>query len=381
MLGETAAIFHRLQNAIRRIIAAAQVNGIKAMDLRRVFDLNYALAWQLHSLASQPDLRLAARVVPKRKAMERFLLAAERLTTAELVQEARAAYDAFELTVVKHAEDRESFDAMVTLQGPRDAAGLRKIRRNAHRANAIAWGITSRCVTYTCIVHERPTGEIEGLLIYGHLGVQRLCTDTALFLPAPTRYANKPNEDTAPDDLAWEFIENACSSPLPQVKHTMGRDRSRHIFVQLEGLGKQSEAQVYWRLFKPTMPASMDSPMHPICMRCAVPAELMLIDLLVPRAWIRGDPIIESRMGTAEGYDIWARDLERQAGLPFENDGSFLGHSFSSLHSPAAPHYADLVQSEIARIGWSEDAFAIFRCEVQYPLLHSLVELRVKSAE
>ena len=44
---------------------------------------------------------------------------------------------------------------------------------------------------------------------------------------------------------------------------------------------------------------------------------------------------------------------------------------------PAARMYADLVHTELERLGWHKSEFEIFRCEVHYPMLHTTVHLQV----
>lgn len=376
---ETKQALNTLQNAIRRVVASLPESGSRAADLGRALKLDGALAWQIHALAGKPDLLISSRVVPKRGAMERFLRSAERTVAEDLARNVREAYEAFEETVADLAGDRETFDAMLTLQRPTDGAALRKTRRAGYKANAALWGVTCRAKTYTVVFRARPTGEFDSLTLLGYVGLQRLHADAMVSTLASSRIwgenAVPPDDGKPRATVECQLVEEACSKPLPQIEHTIGPDGLPQEFLALDGLGKRSEASIFWRTTALGIPDATPEPPSVASSTCRVPAEMMFIDLLVPRGWLRGE--MKTWVTPDPGRQVPA-DPSTRYRLPFEGAGVHLGQSLSALHLTSVPQYADLVQREIARMGWSDTEFDIFRCEVAYPMLHTRLSLWVE---
>lgn len=369
----------QLQDAIRRVLSAVMVGSIRPTDLGRVFGLDYALAWQIHALTEQHDLLMSGRIVPKRGAMERFMVAAERIGPENLARQVREAYESFERVVADLAGDRDAFDAMLTLQRPTDGAGLRKARRAAHKANAAVWGVTCRCKTHMTAFRVRPTGEFDALTMLGYVGLQRLHADAMVSTLASTRVwggASPSPKDTAQPALECELIEEACSRPLPEIEHSIGPDGSHQEFLGMQGLGKRSESTVFWRTRALAVPDTTSAPPHNLTSACRIPTEHMLVDFLLPRGWVGVD---SARVWiTPDAGRYVSPNPATPYRLPFEGTGRYLGSALSALHSTVVPQYADIVRAEIDRIGWNDTEFDIFRCEVEYPILHSTLNLRVE---
>lgn len=372
------AISH-LRDAVRRVVAAVPDSGTRPTDLAKAFNLDYALAWQIHSLANQPDGPMMPRVVPKRGAMERFLRAAARSAPSDLARSVEVAYTEFEQVVADLAGDRDTFDAMLTLQRPQDASGLQKLRRAAHRANAAVWGVSCRCAIRTMIFHGDLDGQQDSLSISGRVGLQRLFPEAVISITASTRTWGgsflQPGEKPAIVIAPCELIESVCSQPLPTVHRSIDADGSPRDSLAIDGLGKRGESTFFWRNISRGIP-NLAKPPHGISVRCVVPTELVLIDLVIPRGWLE-EP-------TARGWvspdttHLAVPDPTGQYRLPFEGEAQLLGTSLANLHTRAAPQYVDLVQREIARMGWAETEFNLFRLEVQYPVLYSAAHMCVE---
>jgi hypothetical protein len=378
-IAESRSAIAQLGDAIRRVVAAVPASGIRPTDLARAFDLDYALAWQIHALAHQPDGPLTPRVVPKRGAMERFLRAAAKSAPVSLADDVESAYDAFEQLVKDLAGDRDTFDAMLTLQRPQDGAGLQKLRRSAHRANAAVWGVSCRCGIRTLVFHQRPTGEQDSLLISGRIGLQRLYADALVSISASSRTWGgsflQPGAHPKIVIAECELIEPACSRPLPRLDRVIDAERVSRDFLTIDGVGKRGESTFFWRNLSRDIPG-LSNPPHGISAHCVVPTELVLLDLIIPRGWLE-KPSARAWI-SPDTTRLAIPDPSGQYRLPFEGEAQHLGSALSNLHSAAAPQYADLVQSEIARLGWDDTEFEIFRLEVQYPVLHSAAHLCVE---
>jgi hypothetical protein len=370
-------ILGQLQESVREVLASSAVRAKRPIDVERAFGLDAALAWQIHALATKPGMNLTARFVPKPGAMERFLLAAARTASEDAARSVRASYESFQHAVSELAGDRETFDTILTLDRPQDHAGLRKARRAAYRADAAVWGVTCRCMVQTALYRRRPTGEIDSLTLLGYLDVQQLHSGAMVSLPVS---ANVGGRDTGPSISGAqgpnELIEHACTQPLPRFERAHAPDGSFRDFLELRGLGKQSESTVFRRSVVRDFPGASTAFPHGCSLGCRVPTELLLLDLLIPSEW--GGDHKDVRAWITPTLDRYTTpNSAARYRIPFEGGAQYLGTSFSALHSPAALQYASLARSELERLGWSDTEFDIYRCEVQYPVMHSAVHLCV----
>jgi hypothetical protein len=362
------------------VLAAIPENSGRAADLGRALNLDSATAWRIHALASQTG-GLSAQSVPRPGSMERFLAAAARVAPADAARSVRSAYEAFEQMVDAHAGDRDTFDAMMALQRPDDSTALRRVRRTAYRGNAAAWGVTSRAMLRAAIFHERPTGEIDSLSILGHLGVQRLHPDALVtLLASPLIWDDGPLRPESFERATkgrLQLIESACSRPLPRIERAATSDGSHRDVLVMDGLGKQSETTVYVRSLLTAVPGADPLPPYSNTTTCRLPIELMITDLLIPRSWGSAQRGIRTWISPDLGPGATDEATQKYR-LPFEGACIHLGTSLNSLYSAASPRHAEIIQSEIATMGWEGTEFDVFRCEVQYPLLHSAVHIHIE---
>src|SRR5688572_28257591 len=128
----TLQVLAQLRAAVQSLIAGLPVAPSRAVDLKRAMRIDAALAWQMFSLANHQDLLRIGRLVPKPGAMKRFMAAAQTGgASADLIDNAIAAYDDFERAVKDVAGDRRSFDAILSGLCPDDESALLRLRRAA----------------------------------------------------------------------------------------------------------------------------------------------------------------------------------------------------------------------------------------------------------
>ncbi len=375
----------RLRRALAGIMAAAPGGAAgRAADLRRWLELDTALAWQVHTIATGEDVLRAARTVPKAGAMERFLEAAagSGAVAANVVEAARAAYSAFEQLVVEQAGSRENFDAMIAALRPQGSA-LQRIRRTAFRANAAVWGVTVRCSLNCVVFYQRPTGEHDCLSVRGRVGVRRLQEGAVVGIYASGRtwggpeYPPEGSPRVAVDGC--ELLEGCCSTPMPRIKRVESADGSVRDYLELEGLGRSSEVTILWRNLSLNFPDGTATPPHGCSAPCLEPTEVSVMDLLIPRGWT--DP------GTAEVWQTLAISPYALPGggqpghrLPFECEVEHLGTRLERLYTAHEPRYSEVIAGQLEELGWPLGAFDIYRCVVKYPVLHAAVHMCVHGA-
>lgn len=374
-------VLERLRSAVARLVEALPGGVERAIDLRRSLDLDAALGWQLHTLATASDVLRCGRVVPKAGAMERFISAARSRGLPEaLAREVEEAYAEFESAVTEHAGDRETFDAILSAMRPQDGAALQRIRRAAFKANAAVWGVSVRCTLNCVVFYERPTGEHDCLSIRGRVGLRRLHEGAVVGMYASGRTwggSTSPPEGEAGVAVDMcELLEEYCSTPTPRIDRVEMPDGNACDFLQLEGLGRTSEVTLFWRNLSLNFPGGSRTPPHGCTSPVAESTETMVMDLLVPRGWC--DPRTAGVMITPEPSRYTAPSSPAgPSQLPFEGKVEHLGSRLENLYTRYAPRYVEAVTRELAALGWAGTAFDIHRCVVRYPVLHSAVHIFV----
>ena len=381
---ETATLVEGLRLSVARVLARLPGHADRAADLARALDLDAALAWQLHSLASQNDPLLATRLVPKTGSMSRFIRSAQRVGVPEPVcGEVEAHYRAFEKLVNAHAGNREDFDAMISAIRGDDAATLQKIRRTAFRANAPAWGISATGSTHLVVFHEQVDGAIDCLALRGRIGLRRFQQDATITLCVSGKvWGGGDAPPQTPDGAgttitSCEIINTGCWTSPPKIESISLPNNTRCEFLRLEGIGRKSVCDVFWRNVALGFPGGSRSPPHGMSASCLTPAEYMIADLLIPTGW--ADPgSVKAWITPESGYSGIPAESPVLYRLPFEGRPVYLGNQIASLQTHLYPQYPEMVLSELNRMDWASTTYDIFRCEVKYPVLHSTLQLCVQ---
>lgn len=372
-----------LRQTLARALAAIPA-ATKAAELRRILGLDAALAWQIFSLGSAEDVITVGRLVPKARAMDRFVRAARDAgVPGELMTDVERAYSEFDAWVRDHAETRETFAAILSSLRPPESAPWTKLRRSAFRANLGVWGVSVRTSVHCAVFFQRPTGELDSLSIRAQIGVRGYRAGAGVSMSAMLRTwgGNEPPPEAPSANVSidgGELLTDVCSKPLPRFERRALPEGVTRDFLVLDDLGRTSEASVWWRSFNGNFPGGSTKPPHGCSCRCSDPTETLLVDLLLPRGW--SDP---KTLGVRIlGPDSKFTPERRPTDLPFEGSASHLGTRLQAMYTPAVPEYGAIVESQIRARGWDQTIFDIYRCVVRYPILHSftLMYLGVEGA-
>lgn len=372
----------RLVESLRRAVVTVLASGPgteKPAALRKRLDLDAALAWQIHAVATADDFVRGGRNVPKPGSMERFVRGARRAGVPENVLDAvDRAYEQFARFIEEEADDRETFDSMLLALRPSDGAALERNRRSAFRANVAIWGLSVRCAVNCAVFRRRPSGEFDGLSIRAKLGVRATSPGAAVAFSASSRTwggEGPPPEGARNVSVdGCRIIERYSSTPLPRIERRRLADSTEREFLALRGLGRRSEFSVYWTSESLNFPGGRETPPHGCTTACVEPAEHLIVALLVPRGW--SDPTMSGERVTPP--DSRSAAFAGSGGLeefPFEGKTQHLGGDLSALECIEAPTLAEVVGAELQQRGWDDTVFDIYRLVVRYPVLHSLVHV------
>lgn len=383
---EATAALQQLRPALADVVERLEPPVARAADLRRRLGLSQKVAWGLFTAATTRDVRTLPSLLPGRLGMERFFEAnAREGVPAEIIDRAREAFQRFEETVARHASSRDVFETMVSeLKGGADdgapvASDLRH-KRSAYRANALLWG---RKAEISCGVRiigpENHPGSLDGVLINGMIGLQR--TRRGVHIRTTERRWNwampgNPPEPLDPSEAGPDSIgllRQFCSQPLPEFRLCESNDSYRKYELVSEKLGASGEVTFFTgEIFRGRPDPAGTRRALTQFRGVGMPLGLYLGDMLVHRDWCdTTPPEVQVYAWPLDG----PREFRDSDLLPLAEQAEYLGEGLDAARTPLIPRYPHLLAYALDRMGWDPAEFRVFRCSVEFPLLHTRIKM------
>lgn len=63
--------------------------------------------------------------------------------------------------------------------------------------------------------------------------------------------------------------------------------------------------------------------------------------------------------------------------LPVKEHPEYLGTSLAAMRAGDVPNHSDMLRKVLTEMGWGNTRFDIYRVRVPYPIMHSVIYLRV----
>ncbi len=391
---ETAKAVQRLRAALGELIAGVRGRVAKPTDLRRALGVDMNVCCKVLRVVSASGPLSASLHLPGIMALRMFLKAARKAGVREPVVKAAAqATDEFEELVNKHADDRTTFDSMVSaLVDDDDAAQITfQHRRATFRGQRHLFGLDVR-VQMKCLIVQ-PSEHDPRLLdlanVTGFVSLRRLRPTRAPIVLSPAYTMNddgtlrevqrEPLIPTADQTAGVALLREFCSEPTLQLRTVPGAPG--RVYGELTGLGVGKTAAVTCvegHLNRAAVPRFREAgnQVGAHLAEVRIPCETLLLDLVMredtcgpvinPTALVSADHLAEVQPpGT---HAPWQR-LE-----PLE-PVTHLGKGASVLYTPDYPRYPELGRYVFEQLGWDGDRFDVYRCPIKYPILPSTVAL------
>lgn len=384
---EARQTLSQVRRAVHLLVEALPGPIRRAADLQRGLGIDKVLAWQVFRLWSAPDPFQAAAFVPTPVPLARALKAgSDRGVSRAVIEGVAAACEEFESLVERHAGDRGSFESMILGVSPGPGSSTIKDRRAAFRASSRLWGIAAH-TQIACGIFHAGTKGTDSALITGYVGVRRLRPGVRLQVSTRSRTIDEPRAGSpgSPADRAGsgghahpdgvDLLESFCTRPLPSfVTHESPRG-GLTTSLEFSGVGRSSSVTYFLRRIVPDWPALTDD-RYGMGATTRVPTEALILDMLVPAG--RTDPLTAQAGVYGNLFDVEHPSRVNEANrLPFTETQAHLGRSIDSLRTPDFPTYPEMVESVLRGLGWQDTRFDIYRCRVQYPILHACVSAGV----
>lgn len=396
-----------LCDAMRRLLTAMPTRYRKAIEVQRSLGIDPKLASQVFKLATASDPAAVGGIVPGPPSMRRFLDTARRqpidVTLVDAVATAAAAY---EQLIQRHAESRSAFESMVSAAGSASAqqlpddetsplAGLGPTATEAvdfrHRKFVFKGmshfaGVQVRVMTLASIVHA---GKRPGLVDIVHLrirsGIRRLRPDPLLLDgrrvadSRGTEVQMSPLDPDASKRHGGSVLPQFSSKPLPELRTERTGDFTR---TQLTGqpLGLQGEADLVFADISRDEKLTYSSSGYEIANNFAValPTELAILDLFVHRPSLEAGPhtalAVEAHWDPRAAYVFGFAQLIQPMNVA--ERAAYLGSGPDAARTDDIPRYPEIVRHACSKMHWNPADFELFRLRIEYPLVHSSIQMK-----
>lgn len=395
---EASLVMTALSRALADLFRAIPGPIESCAELERALDIDHVLAWRAWRIAAAGNPLAVATDVPRSAPMDRLLKAAgRRRVKPAAVECVRDAYTAFQDLVRRHAGDdpkrgpgagsrgggRTAFDAMISGVHAQSSHKVDLAQRRAmYKTASYVWGLQAHTAITCAVAHAGAEPDtFDALIISGFVRLHALRSGTPLRLigRSGVRLDTPELPSARPfDPVAGKIhvLEEFSTRPLPQMSVSEASTGMVETDLRFPGIGKSAAIDIFTAKTGQGSKVSPHEPWHGAVKTIAMPAEVQLIDLLVPVGWTNP----ATARASTHGYPGIVEDLARRwpdFELPFKETVSHLGSNLDALNAPEIPRYADMTRSALERLGWSQTTFDIYRCRVRYPILHTLIRMRV----
>lgn len=383
-----AGVLAELGASLRGLLGHLSTPAHRAVDVQGALGLDRKLAWQVFKLAHAAHPLAEADKVPARRSMERLLGAAQSVAPLPVVDRVSAAFDRFEAFVAAQGEDRAGFASMVSGLGieANPQADL-KVRKALFRGNAHVWGVRASTLVRTWVFRPLPGPEHLGDAVYisGSIGLQRVRRGAPLTFNSFMHVSDDPaspvtdnKERAQPSDVprtiqGVKVLTEYSTQPLPLMvprADPVGDDETELVFP---ALGRAEAVTLYTsQLVRGSIVGEQSQYSSNVLV--SIPTETLVNEILVPEG------MTDPATGRAAVYGrrlAVERVIERRPEdlLPQRESVAFF-RALDGLPSvPEAPRHTDAVRHVLGTLGWQGTRFDVYRCRVEYPVLHTLVHV------
>lgn len=389
-----------LRTLLDRAFTSISVSGRSAPEIHRELKIDRKLAWKLSKFLSEDDHFQAAVHFPGKAALTSFVkLLRKSGVEVELTAELLRSSEQFNRLVLKHAEDRASFDMMMLSLSE---TGLMQAYRTQQKvqfsANSYLLGIQSRAQFSTCFFHPSENPEkVDSAILRGVIDLRRNRPKAPFVIHSiyhgdvdgkkTESVRTIPVENSENSVIqSCGFLRDFCTKPLPDVLDIEEHSKQWRVKLADAPIGKTSQftivsAEVYPELEKRWAKPDEKYWEFQSCVR--TPAEVIVNDLLVHKSLLtESGPLSDICQDiTITNVVIPISKRAPETLIPCHSHIRYSGTGMESLTSAIVPDYASMVKRVYDKTGWKAEDMHLFRLTIEYPVTPSSVYLRVPIPE
>jgi len=375
-----------LQRALAALVASLATPVRRAVDLERALRVDKKLAWQVFRLAASSHPVAEVQNLPARPSIDRLLAAARKQQVpASILHQVETSFQRLDRFMLVHTGDREGLVSLLSGFGGRsDEQFKQRTRKTMFRAASHFWGMHAKLLVRTSIFHAKPGPDYfeDSVLIQAAVDLQRLrasqATDVVMMMRTRTDPIVPGMPGTAPIRHPPELLTQFCSGPLPEIfsPPSSAAEPSAPLETRLRlPPGRTGAATVYSMQMHERISNSLQIDYYGRTF-VTVPTEVLVWELLLPVGW--------SNPSTVRGAMYGCREHPEQAfnerpadRTPQQETVEYLGVLDRVPPIEGSPRHPDAVQQVLESHGWLDVRYDVYRCRVDYPVLHTVMALRV----
>ena len=390
---ESTTVLDQLRSALTDVVAGVPGPITKPTELQRALRVDMNVCCKVLKVVSSPEGLSSGLHLPGIMAIRSFLKGARKAGVSDdVINAAVEASDAFDHLVSTHADDRTTFDSMISsLVDSEEAQQITFLNRRAtYRGQRHLFGMNVR-VQFKCLIvqpneHEPSMLDLANLTGFVSLRLLRPALAPIVLSPAYTTnddgsertVRREPLIPTSEQVEGVALLPEFCSETTMQL-HSVPAAPGR-VLGELYGVGVGNtgavtcvEGHMNRRAVPRYQEAGNKIGGHLAEIR--VPCETLLLDLVIrddtcgplkPTASTYADHIAEMR--STGVTSPWQQVEPRQS-------VQHLGKGPSVLYTPDYPRYPELARHAFKHLGWDASRFDVYRCRIEYPILPSTVAM------
>ncbi len=366
----------------------------RPQDLARTLGIDKKLAWRIMNVIQSTDVFEAAQHLPGKSGVRIFLNAAGKLGAPEEVMGSVVeALEGYQRLVKVHAGDKASLELMLSshVRQGRQRIDLEQ-RRAAFRANSYIWGIQTKTLFRTYLLHPSDDGDLfDFVSLRGLVDLRRIRANTPWVIHKtkvvdddgqprrsvwPELLDPSAGDEDDPEAVPW--LPRFCSTPLPQVRRLAVGGSHVHYEIMSDSVGNTGLSTcILGSAVRSAAPryCEPNNDCVELVVRAHLPAERLMFDQIVHRDLFGDHEPKLTVYGELTGETPpRSMDAARQE-LPVVESAMFIGEGPAAMHATGIPRYTEIMEFAFQQMGWDARDFLVYRVEMQYPPIPTAIVL------
>ena len=391
IIADTTPAVGAVIEALGALIADLPGGIRRPRQLQLALGIDYKVCWNVFNLITADDPLSVVKYTPSSSAIKRLLTSAKkRGVKTGRITAVQSAIEEFTRVVNAHADDRNTFDSMVSAVAAEDGDSASELqsRRSAYRSMSQIWGAQTELHLSTVLVRRAESGDgVDECLLTVKHGF-RLLLPTA----SPIVYGSRASGDAAKNDPQSQIpldpqvasqqhaplLPKFCSTPLPNLRTDEGGAGWLYTKLATEGIGRQSTVDLAFGMVARNVIPPMDEVGGRRLVRSGVtfrtPTAELLQNFLIHRSLcehLNLQTIAFMSMPGDESPGV-ARIAPQ---LTVSEKIQRLGAANRPMMTPEWPRYSELLKYAANKLKWDLSEFEVYRLRVQYPVFGSVVRM------
>lgn len=367
--------FATLGRALSALLESLPMDTRRPSDLARFLGLDNPLASRLIRLARASSVVEAVELMPTLNQLRSAVARAGESVPGPAALEAGAALDRFQALVDELGGDQSWFESLASMHL---SGGVRRVdmahRRAAFKANSHLWGRTAECLSAMAILYLADDGDsLDAVYNFGYIKARVLHPNRSFVSTTHTVMANNPESMkrlNSPSLLReWSDIQEAS------ISKTFDSEGRAHTEVRLHGQQSTTPQSIVTRQILPRFAALCEPDSCFYSMTATWPMARMHFDVAVESGLSDPSSLRLEAHANAKEPGKWNDDPSER--VPMHELPQVFRNVDAVPPVTGVPRIPQLFESSLEWGGLKGKRFDVYRCNIEYPMMHAMVRMRV----